>query len=187
MADEHEITGLLSDWGKGDAKAREMLAPLVYEELHRCAKRLFRLENADHTLQPTALVHEAYARLIKVDVSWQDRTHFYALAARMMKRLLINHAKARLASKRGGGATHVTLDDNYASPNGLDVQLIALTDAISALERIDPRKAELLELKYFSGLSTEEMSSVTGLSVATIGRDLRFARAWLKDQLTTDR
>jgi len=186
MAGEHEITVLLNDWSKGDLAARDVLAPLVYEELRSCAKRLFRFESAGHTLQPTALVHEAYARLIKVDISWQDRTHFYALAARMMKRLLINHANARLADKRGAGATHVTLDDHYASPNGSDVQLLALTDAISSLEKVDPRKAELLELKYFSGLTTEEMSIVTGLSTATIGRDLRFARAWLKDQLTTD-
>lgn len=186
MTGEGEITGLLNDWGKGDAEAGDALMPLVYDELHRCADRLFRRESAGHTLQPTALVHEAFAKLVKIEVPWQDRSHFYALSARMMKRLLINHANARMAAKRGGGAIMVTLDDGLVSANGSDLQLVELADALSALEEFDPRKAELVELKYFGGLSTEEMASVTGLSVATIGRDLRFARAWLKAELTSD-
>ncbi|MEZ5895148.1 MAG: sigma-70 family RNA polymerase sigma factor [Parvularculaceae bacterium] len=177
-----EITGLLNDWGKGDAGAGEALTPLVYDELHRCAERLFRGERPGHTLQPTALVHEAYARLVYVDVSWRDRAHFYALAARMMKRLLINHANARLAAKRGGDAVHVTLNEEQAAC--IDAPLIELTDALAELEATDARKAELIELKYFGGLTTEEIAAVTGLSVATIGRDLRFARAWLKDKLS---
>lgn len=177
-----EITGLLNDWGKGDAGAGEALTPLIYDELHRCAERLFRGERPGHTLQPTALVHEAYARLVHVDVSWRDRAHFYALAARMMKRLLINHANARLAAKRGGDAIHVTLNEDQAA--AVDAPLIELTDALAELESTDARKAELVELKYFGGLTTEEIAAVTGLSVATIGRDLRFARAWLKDKLS---
>lgn len=186
MGEENDITGLLLNWGRGDQAAEKKLTPLVYDQLHLCAQRLFRHENPGHTLQPTALVHEAYAKLIGVEVSWQDRTHFFALAARMMKRLLVNHANARLAAKRGGGALHVTLDENFSAANGMDIQLIELTDALSALDSLDPRKADLVELRYFSGMSAEEMSAVTGLSVATIGRDLRFARAWLKDHLSHD-
>lgn len=187
MTKEREITGLLNEWSKGDAAAGEELTPLIYDELHRCAARLFRGENAAHTLQPTALVHEAYAKLINVDMSWRDRTHFYALAARMMKRLLINHANGRNAAKRGGSAVHVTLDDDRLPADGVDAPLLDLTDALSALEEFDPRKAELIELKYFGGLTTEEIAIVTNLSVATIGRDLRFARAWLKDQIANEK
>jgi len=184
MVGEQEITGLLNDWGNGDAKAGDALTPLVYDELHRCAERLFRGENAGHTLQPTALVHEAYAKLVNVDISWQDRTHFYALAARMMRRLLINHAKARKTAKRGGDNIQVTLDDGVTPAENTDTILLDLTDAIAALEDLDERKAKLIELQYFGGLTLEEMEMVTGLSTATIGRELRFARAWLKDQLT---
>ena len=186
MKEDREITGLLHDWGKGDKAAGDALTPLIYDELYRRAQRLFRSENASHTLQPTALVNEAYARLIDVDVSWQDRAHFYALAARMMKRLLINHANARNAAKRGGDAIRVTLDESHEPSDKTDAVLLDLTDALEALEKIDPRKAELIELQYFGGLSMAEMEQVTGLSSATIGRDLRFARAWLKDQITDE-
>lgn len=183
MRESAEITVLLNDWGKGDTKAGDALTPLVYDELHRCAERLFRRENAGHTLQPTALVHEAYAKLINVDISWQDRAHFYALAARMMKRLLINHANARRAAKRGGDDIQVTLDDFNTPSDQTDAVLLELTDALSALEKFDERKAQLVELQYFGGLSVKEIEAVTKLSSATIGRELRFARAWLKDQL----
>ena len=184
MAGAPEITVLLKDWGKGDQKAGDQLTPLIYDELQRHAARLFRGENPAHTLQPTALVHEAYAKLINVEVSWQDRSHFYAMAARMMKRLLINHANARKAAKRGGGAIHVTFEEGQIADEGDDALLLDLTEALSDLEQIDARKAELVELQYFGGLTLEEMQNVTGLSPATIGRDLRFARAWLKDRLT---
>lgn len=186
MTGEMEITGLLNDWGNGDAKAGDALTPLVYDELHRCAERLFRGESAGHTLQPTALVHEAYAKLINVDISWQDRAHFYALAARMMRRLLINHANARRAAKRGGDDIQVTLDEGIAPAENTDTILLELTDALSELETFDKRKAQLVELQYFGGLSVNEMETVTGLSSATIGRELRFARAWLKDQLSSE-
>ena len=183
MEKSGEITGLLQDWGNGDKAACDALTPLIYDELHRRAQRLFRAENASHTLQPTALVNEAYAKLVAVDISWRDRAHFYALAARMMKRLLINHANARNAAKRGGDAVRVTLDESHEPSGDVDAVLLDLTDALDALEKIDPRKAELIELQYFAGLTLEEMEAVTGLSTATIGRDLRFARAWLKDQI----
>lgn len=183
MTQNAEITGLLHEWSNGDVKAGDALTPLIYDELHRCAQRLFRNENPGHTLQPTALVHEAYAKLINVDVSWRDRTHFFALAARMMKRLLINHANARRAVKRGGDHIHVTLNDANAPGESADALLIDLTDALSALEKFDERKAKLVELQYFGGLSVKEMEAVTNLSSATIGRELRFARAWLRDHM----
>ncbi len=183
MGEDIEITGLLNEWGNGDAKAGDALTPLVYDELHRCAARLFRGENAGHTLQPTALVHEAYAKLVNVDISWQDRAHFFALAARMMKRLLINHANARRAAKRGGEDIQVTLEDGNTPAENVDAMLLDLTDALASLTEFDARKAQLIELQYFGGLSVKEMEAVTGLSSATIGRELRFARAWLKDQL----
>lgn len=186
MTSSPELTGLLKNWGKGDTAAGDALTPLIYDELHKRAERLFRGENPAHTLQPTALVHEAYAKLIQVDIEWNDRAHFYALAARMMKRLLINHANARLASKRGGNAIKVTLFDDQMAGADPDSDLLDLTAALKKLEAHDARKAELVELKYFGGMTTEEISSVTSLSVATIGRDLRFARAWLRDQLSED-
>lgn len=186
MSGNGEITGLLNDWAKGDAKAGDALTPMIYDELHRRAAKLFRGENAAHTLQPTALVNEAYAKLINVDVSWQDRAHFYALSARMMRRLLINHANARKAEKRGGSAIRVTLVEDHLPGNDTDAALLDLADALSDLEALDPRKAQLIELQYFGGLSVAEMEEVTGLSTATIGRDLRFARAWLKDQILDD-
>jgi RNA polymerase sigma factor (TIGR02999 family) len=184
MGGSGDITGLLNAWSDGDAAAGEALTPLVYDELHRISARLFRGEKGAHTLQPTALVHEAYVKLVKADVTWQGRSHFYALAARMMKRLLINHAEARRAEKRGGGAVHVTLEDGLVKDAPEDIALLALTDAIGALEAMDPRKAELIQLQYFGGLSLAEIETVTGLSQSTIVRDLRFARAWLKTELT---
>lgn len=186
MTSSPELTGLLKNWSKGDPAAGDALTPLIYDELHKRAARLFRGENPAHTLQPTALVHEAYAKLIDVEVDWKDRAHFYALAARMMKRLLINHANARLAAKRGGDVVRVTLVDAQMPGAEADSDLLDLAEALSNLASHDARKAELVELKYFGGMTTEEIAAVTDLSVATIGRDLRFARAWLKDQLSGD-
>lgn len=184
MESDRELTLLLNDWSNGDTAAGDALTPLVYDELHRCAERLFRGEGEGHTLQPTALVHEAYAKLVNVDVSWQDRAHFYALAARMMKRLLINHANARRAAKRGGGDIHITLVENLTPAEETDTLLLDLTDALSLLSDFDSTKSQLVELQYFGGMTVAEMETVTGLSSATIGRHLRFARAWLKNQLS---
>jgi RNA polymerase sigma-70 factor, ECF subfamily len=177
------ITQLLNDWTGGDPQAGEALAPLIYDELHRLAQRLFRGERAGHTLQPTALVHEVYGNIVDVEVSWQDRAHFYALAARMMRRLLVNHANARRAAKRGGGEVRVTLDEGIVPAPDSHAELLDLDEALTKLAEVEPRKAELIQLQYFGGLSFAEMEAVTQLSSSTLDRDLRLARAWLKDYL----
>ncbi len=184
MTDNGHITRLLNDWAEGDQQAGKELTPLVYDELLKLARRLFRDEASSHTLQPTALVHEAYAKLIDVDVSWQNRAHFYALAARMMRRLLINHAKSRRAAKRGGSAVRIPLDDSLHGSGDRDAELLDLDAAIADLAAVDPRKAELIELQYFGGLSIKEIQTVTGMSQSTLDRHLRLARAWLKDALS---
>ena len=185
MGDSDDVTRLLNRWTEGDAAAGEALAPMVYDELRRVARRVFAGESAGHTLQATALVHEAFAKLIDVDVTWQDRAHFYALSARMMRRLLVNHANARLAEKRGGGDVKVTLDPSELG-GGSDAEFMQVHEALNALAEIDARKAELIELQYFGGLTFKEMGQVTGLSSSTLDRDLRMARAWLKDYLARD-
>lgn len=186
MADSANITQLLNQWRAGDDAAGEALTPLVYEELQVLARRLFRGERKSHTLQPTALVHEAYAKMIKVDVTWQDRAHFFALAARMMRRLLVNHARAGNALKRGGQNIKVTLNEEVVSGSDRDADFLDLEEALQKFAEIDPRKAELIELQYFGGLTFQEMQEVTGLSSSTIDRDLRLARAWLKNSLARD-
>ncbi|MFK8017651.1 MAG: ECF-type sigma factor [Gammaproteobacteria bacterium] len=183
MNDGANITQLLNNWSDGDQAAGEALTPLVYDELLKLARRLFRGEGSSHTLQPTALVHEAYAKLIDVDVSWKDRAHFYALAARMMRRLLINHAKSRHAAKRGGNVVRIPLDDSQHGKNDSDLDLLDLDRAIAGLAEVDPAKAELVELQYFGGLSRKEIQVVTGISPSGLDRSLRVARAWLKDAL----
>lgn len=180
-----EVTQLLRRLADGDNQSAEALTPLIYDELHKLARRLFISENAGHTLQPTALVHEAYVKLINVDVSWQDRAHFYSLAARMMRRLLVNHAKAKNAEKRGGGAVRVTLNESVTPAADADADLLQLDEALTALAELDPRKADLVQLQYFGGLSFREMEEVTGLSSSTLDRELRTARAWLKNYLAT--
>ena len=185
MTDSANITQLLNAWRAGDEQAGEVLTPLVYDELQALAYRLFRGERKSHTLQPTALVHEAYAKMINVDVTWQDRAHFYALAARMMRRLLVNHAKAGNAIKRGGQNIRVTLNEEVVAGSDQDADFLDLEEALQKFAEIDARKAELIELQYFGGLSFKEMQEVTGLSSSTIDRDLRVARAWLKNYLTT--
>jgi RNA polymerase sigma factor (TIGR02999 family) len=178
-----QVTTLLQQWAGGDEAARDELMPLVYEELRRIARRLFKGEARGHTLQPTALVHEVFAKLADAQVSWQDRAHFYALCARMMRRLLVNHANARKAAKRGGDAVQVTLDDDALPAAGDAVDVIEIDEALSQLAKLDPRKAGLVEMRYFAGLTFAEMAEVTGLSTSTIDRELRFARAWMKDRL----
>lgn len=178
-----EITRLLRDWADGDAAALESLTPLVYGELRRIAQRLFGSESAGHTLQPTALVHEAYEKLIGVDTDWQDRTHFYALAARMMRRLLVNHANARNAAKRGGDVLRVTLDESAVGSDA-DEDLLDLDEALSKLAGFDERMARILELHYFGGLTHEQAARVVGVSEPTSRRDLRLARAWLRKYMS---
>ncbi len=183
MVEKPAITQLLNQWSSGDRDAEAALTPLVYDELQVMARRLFRSEKSSHTLQPTALVHEAFVKLIDVDVTWQDRAHFYSLAARMMRRLLVNYAISRNAAKRGGDALKVTLNESVLASSSMDADLLDLEEALQALSELDARKTDLIELQYFGGLSFKEMEEVTGLSSSTLDRELRMARAWLKDNL----
>ncbi len=178
-----EITTLLHSWSDGDQASLEALTPLVYNQLHKIAANAFRGERKDHTLQTTALVHEAFAQLVGVDVPWKNRSHFYALAARMMRRILVDHANARAAAKRGSGARKMQLDDlPLAAPEAGD-EVLALHEALNQLGELDSRKAEILELHYFGGLTYDEMGAVLDLSSSTLDRELRFAKAWLKVRL----
>lgn len=183
MREEQLITDLLARWRGGDEVALERLTPFVYDELRSIAGAIFRQEHAGHTLQPTAVVHEAFIQLWEADVSWQDRAHFFALAARMMRRILLDHARARKAQKRGGGIRMVTLAEDAAGGDSLDVRLLDLDRVLGELAARDPRKAELVELRQFGGLKIEEIVEVTGLSESTVQRDLRFATAWLTRRL----
>jgi RNA polymerase sigma factor (TIGR02999 family) len=158
--------------------------PIVYGHLRRLAERSLFTERRDHTLQHTALVHEAYLELVRMDVDWNDRAHFFALAARAMRRILVDHARTRNRHKRGSGAEHVPLDDVPEPQAGGEIDLVALDDALERLAVIDRRKSEMLEMRYFGGLKQEEMSELLGLSPATIKRDLAWAREWLKAELT---
>ena len=168
----------------GDDAALEELTPLIYDELHKLAMRVFSGERANHTLQPTALVNEAYENLVQIEVAWQDRAHFFALSARMMRRMLVNHAAARNAQKRGGGALSVTLNDAVHGGSAGDPQIEDLDEALNELAELDPRKADLIELQYFAGLTFAEMEVATGMSSSTLDRHLRTARAWLKSRLS---
>jgi RNA polymerase sigma factor (TIGR02999 family) len=182
---DSNITQLLNLYGGGDKVALQQLSPLIYIELQRIARRLFASESAGHTLQPTALVNEAFMKLVEIDVSWQDRAHFYALAARLMRRLLVDHAKSKHADKRGGLQNNLTLNTMVSSDNDMsEVDMLALHDAIEKLAEQDERKALLIELQYFGGLNFEEMALVCGLSSSSIDRELRFSRAWLKAHLS---
>lgn len=180
---EEDITRLLHEWQGGNRDALARLTPVVYAELKRLAERLFRHESPGHTLQPTALVNEAYESLVRMDVPWQDRRHFYAIAARLMRRILVNHATARQAAKRGGGAYKVTLDEQCAVVAGPDEQLLALDRALEDMAEFDPRKARVVELHYFGGLSYAEMARALDISTTTVHEDLRTARAWLQQRL----
>jgi RNA polymerase sigma factor (TIGR02999 family) len=181
----HEVTELLQAWGAGDARASEALVPLVYAELRRQARRALRREGEGHTLQATALVHEAWLRLDgQHDARWESRTQFLAVAAQMMRRVLVDHARTRRAQKRGGGETHVTLGDAshaVAMPDAVDV--LALDEALARLASLDPRKARLVELRYFAGMSIPEAATALGISVATVGREWAVARMWLRREL----
>jgi len=178
------VTALLAEWRSGNHQALERLTPLVYEELKRLAERMFRRESAGHTLQPTALVNEAFEALVNMDVSWQDRTHFFALSARLMRRILVNHANARHALKRGGHDARVTLTDECTPPvGGPDADILALDAALTRLAAQDARCADVIELHYFGGLTYPEIASALGISPSTVHEDLRDAKAWLLHQL----
>lgn len=180
-----EVTKLLNRWSQGDAQALSELVPLVYRELRRTAARYLRRERAEHTLQPTALAHEAYLRLVgQSRVHWRNREHFFAIAAQAMRRLLVDHARKRKASKRGGGELHVALDERVAADAAPRAELVALDDALEVLSAIDARQVRIVELRYFGGLSVEETAKVLGLSPATIKREWATARLWLRRELS---
>ena len=182
------VTGLLVEWRSGNPQALDQLTPLVYGELKRLAERMFHRESPGHTLQPTALVNEAFEALVNMDVSWQDRTHFFALSARLMRRILVDAARARAATKRGGSATRVehafAVDlDQIPTADSSASSLCALDDALEDLTRIDPRRTKVIELRFFGGLSVEETAQVLQVSPQTVMRDWRLARAWLAREL----
>ena len=178
------VTRLLLDWSDGDERARDEMLPLVYDELRRLAARYLLRERRDHTLQPTALVHEAYLRLVdQRQVNWKNRAQFVGLAAVMMRRILVNHARDRAAAKRGGDMQKVPLSDADEPGTPQDVDVIVLHEALDQLGAIDPRKSRIVELKFFGGLTTNEIAEVLQLSPATIERDWSFARAWLYDAI----
>ena len=183
-AHSQNVTQILLDWRSGNEQALEQLMPLVYDELRRLAARYMRKERSEHTLQATALVNEAYIRLVDMKVSWQDRAHFFAVAARLMRRLLVDHARAQHRAKRESGPK-VSLDEalEVSSKPGLDV--VALDQALTRFATFDPRKAEIVELHFFGGLSNEEVAEALGISRATVQRDLRIAKAWLSRALKT--
>lgn len=178
-----DVTRLLQAWRAGDAHARDALTPLVYRELQRLAHQAMRGERPGHTLQTTALVHEAFLALASAQVDWVDRAHFFALAARQMRRVLVNHAEAHRADKRGGGVPHAPLDDALHVVGTPSAAISDLDDALRRLEALDPRKAQILELHYFGGLTYDEMAAVMDLSASTIDTELRFAKAWLRQAL----
>ena len=178
----HEVTRLLTEWAKGDERALDDLTPLVYRELRQLAASYLRKEQRGHTLQPTALVHEAYLRLVdQSNPTWQNRSHFYGVAARLMRQILVNHALRRQARKRGG--VKVSLDEAVSFQEERSLDLVALDIGLSALEKLDPRKCKAVELRYFGGFSMEEIAKALDVSTITVRRDLRMAEAWLKDEM----
>jgi len=179
-----QVTALLTDIGNGKKEALDLLLPLVYDELHKLAASYLRRENSARTLQPTAIIHEAYMRLVAQDVSdFKNRSHFFGVAAHLMRQILIDHARKHHAAKRGAGSERLPLEEAiYLAPER-GAELIALDDALASLEKTDPRKAKVVELRFFGGLSVEETAEVLGISVATVGREQRFAEAWLHTEM----
>ena len=186
-ASSERVSKLLLNWGQGDQGAREALIPLVYDELRRLARRYLRRERPDHTLQSAALVNEAYLRLIRQEhPQWQNRAHFFGVAAQLMRHILVDHARNRAAAKRGAGAPRLTLDPDIALPQERDVDLMALDDALNQLAALDPQQSRLVELRFFGGLSIEETSVVLGVSPATVKREWATARAWLQREMRNE-
>jgi RNA polymerase sigma factor (TIGR02999 family) len=181
----HEVTGLLLDWNNGQPEALEQLMPLVYDELRHIAKRYLRKEREDHTLQTTALVHEAYIRLIdQKQANWQNRAQFFGVAAQMMRRILVDHARGHQADKRGGGAAKLSLDEAIEIADQKEVDLIALDEALNQLAQLDEQQCRVVELRFFAGLTVEEVAAVMKLSPATIKREWSMAKAWLHRELS---
>jgi len=182
-----EITQLLVAWGDGDRAALDQLTPLVYEELRRLAHQYMSQERPGHTLQTSALVNEAYLRLIdQKDVHWQNRAHFFGIAAQMMRRILVDHARQRRYAKRGGAARQVPLDEAMIVSEERAADVVALDQALNSLAEIDPRKSQIVELRFFGGLSIEETAEVLKVSPGTVMREWTLAKAWLKRAVMSD-
>jgi RNA polymerase sigma factor (TIGR02999 family) len=182
--EQEDVTGLLLAWGEGDASALARLTPLVHEELRRLARHYMRRERPDHTLQPTALVNEAFLRLIDANrVQWQNRSHFFGVSARLMRQILVDIARRRGYQKRGGGAHRTALDDAMAVVEEPGDDLVALDAALDALSQVDVRKAQVVEMRFFGGMTVEETALALGVSGETVKRDWRLAKAWLKRRL----
>jgi RNA polymerase sigma factor (TIGR02999 family) len=180
-----DVTQLLANWSQGDQGALEQLMPLVYGELRRLASSYLRRERSNHTLQSTALVHEAFMRLVgQQDVQWRNRAHFYAIAAQMIRRILVDYARSQHAEKRGSGAVKLALDDAMAVPLQAGMDLLGLNDALDLLAELDARQSRIVELRFFTGLSIEETAEVMHLSPASIKREWNTARAWLFREMT---
>jgi len=183
-----EVTQLLRAWGGGDDQALDKLTPLVESELHRLAHRYMARENPGHTLQTTALVNEVYLKLVNVqDMTWQDRAHFFAISARMMRHILTDFARSRHFQKRGGAAVHVTLDEALMVSPQQDEDIVALDDALHQLASVDSRKSQVVELRFFGGLSVEETAEVLKISRETVIRDWKFAKVWLLRELSSEK
>ena len=182
----HDVTGLLLSWRQGDAAALDRLVPLVYDELRRVARRHLRREQPGHALQATALVHEVYLRLVDVDrLTLKNRTHFFAVAAKLMRQILVDHARRQHADKRGGGATMVSLDDVSPAAQPPSVDVLALDQALEALSAIDARQCRVVELRFFAGLNIDEAAEALGISPATVEREWALAKAWLYRRLSS--
>ena len=185
IATSHEVTQLLMAWNDGDQSALERLIPLVHAELHRIARRYMRNERAGHTLQTSALINEAYMRLIDAQqVHWQNRAHFFGIAAQLMRRVLVDFARSRSYKKRGGGAFQVSLDETMVITKERGEDLVALDEALSALSELDERKGRVVEMRFFGGLSEKEIAEALTVSPETVRRDWRLAKSWLRRRLS---
>ena len=186
MADEstHDVTALLQQWCSGNAAVKEQLFAMVYDAMRKMARGHLRHERADHTLEPTALVHEAYLRLVdQTRIDWQNRSQFLGIASQMMRRILVDHARAKRAARRGGGAASVPFEDALGRIT-VDETLVQIHDALEALAKVDPSGARVIELRYFGGLTVEETAEVMGTSASTVHREWKAARAWLFRELS---
>jgi len=184
MSSQDHVTQLLIDWSQGEAKALAELTPLVYDELRRLASRYMSHERPNHTLQTTALVHEAYLRLVDQNrVHWQNRAHFFGIAAQMMRRILVDHARSHRYAKRGGGAPVVSIDDVAVMSKERAAELVELDEALASLAAVDPRKARVVEMRFFAGLTEEEIAEVLHVAPNTVQRDWTMAKAWLRREM----
>jgi RNA polymerase sigma factor (TIGR02999 family) len=181
------VTQLLNDWSGGDQSARDKLMPLVYDELHRLAHRYMKRESPGHTLQTSALVNEAFVKLVdQRNVHWQNRAHFFGIAAQMMRRILVDYARSRSTAKRGGGAAQISLDESLIVSNERNAEIVNVHEALERLAEFDARKSQIVELRFFGGLSIEETAEVLGVSPGTVMRDWTLAKAWLHRELGSD-